>query len=744
MNTSLLRIVLAAFILVALLLAYSPVPASVDGGPAPAAVLADADPVAQAARRAIAQAYPQGLEKAVADARLSQAGGERSHSMPPHPDMLDKIKRGEAKLPSFTDQVPNFAPGLGKGPSLAPLTGTIRVLVILVDFSDKTRTVTANYFDSLMFAAPVAGRGSVRDYFNDVSYGTVDIVTANMPSSIGWVRAPSTRATYVNNNYCTDGPYPTNCRKLAEDLIDAVNPFVDFSLYDNNNDGYTEPVMIVHSGQGAEFTGLSSDIWSHAWWLYNFRTYDGKTIRQYTIQPEYWSSVNSATSDMTIGVFAHEMGHGFWSLPDLYDTDLSSEGLGNWSLMAGGSWNGLYGLGDSPAWPDAWSRIQMGIATPTEVVTNTTGLSLPQTYGNGAVPTVFKLGSTIMGAQEYFLLENREKTPNTYDQYLPGQGLLIWHVDGSKTSNTTECRLQPHSLCGSTHYLVALEQADGLRHLEYHTNRGDANDVFPTATNNTWNRTSNPESSSWYTSSDTFISTPSIGAAGATMTANVTTGLVTPSALNATIPIAGQASLTWTDGSQDETNFRVERSTDGGAFEQIGTAAKNATSYTNSPITCGHSYTYRVRAYRSIFNGQFTPYSNTATVDPGACAGSFSKTAPSNGATGQAINGLALTWGTSTGATSYAYCFDTTNDSTCNTSWTNTGATTATLTGLAAGTTYYWQVSASGGGNTIEANGGAWWSFTTLPPPGAFVKSSPSNGSNGRAINNLVLSWGPS
>ncbi len=43
---------------------------------------------------------------------------------------------------------------------------------------------------------------------------------------------------------------------------------------------------------------------------------------------------------MTCGVFAHEMGHAAFGLPDLYDTDNSSEGLGNWSLMAGGSWNG--------------------------------------------------------------------------------------------------------------------------------------------------------------------------------------------------------------------------------------------------------------------------------------------------------------------------------------------------------------------------------------------------------------------
>ena len=57
--------------------------------------------------------------------------------------------------------------------------------------------------------------------------------------------------------------------------------------------------------------------------------------------------------DAKIGVCAHELGHLLFGFPDLYDTDDTSEGIGNWCLMAGGSWNGG---GDVPAHPSAWCK----------------------------------------------------------------------------------------------------------------------------------------------------------------------------------------------------------------------------------------------------------------------------------------------------------------------------------------------------------------------------------------------------
>ncbi len=93
----------------------------------------------------------------------------------------------------------------------------------------------------------------------------------------------------------------------------------------------------------------------------------------------------------------------------------------------------------------------------------------------------------------------------------------------------------------------------------------------------------------------------------------------------------------------------------------------------------------------------------------------FNKSAPTNGATDQSTSPT-LSWATSTGAASYEYCYDTSNDNACST-WTSNGtATSKALSGLSAGTTYYWHVRAINGGATTYANGSttSFWSFTTI------------------------------
>jgi len=102
--------------------------------------------------------------------------------------------------------------------------------------------------------------------------------------------------------------------------------------------------------------------------------------------------------------------------------------------------------------------------------------------------------------------------------------------------------------------------------------------------------------------------------------------------------------------------------------------------------------------------------------------GAFNKSSPLNGIDEQSVNPN-LSWGEASGAKSYSYCIDTTNDNSCdNPNW--YGANTATsvnISGLNPGTTYYWQVKAySQGGAGAEANSGVWWSFTTQSPTPPF------------------------
>jgi hypothetical protein len=82
-----------------------------------------------------------------------------------------------------------------------------------------------------------------------------------------------------------------------------------------------------------------------------------------------------------------------------------------------------------------------------------------------------------------------------------------------------------------------------------------------------------------------------------------------------------------------------------------------------------------------------------------------------------------LSWTASTGASSFEYCIDASNDNACSV-WTSTGTNTSVgLSSLTPGTTLFWHVRAVNASGTTYADGAAttFWSFTTqadAPPPG--------------------------
>lgn len=372
---------------------------------------------------------------------------------------------------------------------LAPVTGTRRVIVLLVDFSDKPNTQTAQHFKDLLFSSGTYTTGSMRDFYYEASHQTLT-VTGEV---YGWFRAPQPKTYYTNGNNGF-GTYPRNAQKLVEDVLTLADGSVNFKPYDNDGDGVIEAIVIIAAGSGAEVTGNKDDIWSHKWGIAS-RTVDTVSVTNYFMAPE----------DGRVGVMAHELGHLLLGLPDLYDIDYSSRGTGRWDLMAAGSWNNG---GDTPSHPCAWAKAKVGWASVSTIFNAEQNITLPP-YVNSNL--LYKLPVGAADSKQYFLLSNRRKTG--FDTHLPGEGLIIEHVDENQANNTDE-----------NHYLVDIEQCDGRADLNKNANSGDATDAYPAGGQDKFTASTTPSSKA-YDGSDSNVEVTTISSSGANITAKVKVGV---------------------------------------------------------------------------------------------------------------------------------------------------------------------------------------------------------------------------
>ncbi|MEQ1558579.1 MAG: hypothetical protein ABL933_06490 [Methyloglobulus sp.] len=130
--------------------------------------------------------------------------------------------------------------------------------------------------------------------------------------------------------------------------------------------------------------------------------------------------------------------------------------------------------------------------------------------------------------------------------------------------------------------------------------------------------------------------------------------LLTPATLPDVIPVAPsnlttvatsstQINLTWADNANNETAQYVERCAGAGCtnFAQVASLAANVTSYSDTSLTAGTSYSYRVRAHGAAGD---SAYSNTATVSTTA-ATNTAPAAPSNLiSSATTMNQVVLAW----------------------------------------------------------------------------------------------------
>lgn len=415
-------------------------------------------------------------------------------------------------------------------------TGQLNDLLFGTAYNPYTMTQFAKYAAYNGEAAPT--NRTFHNYYQEASYGKVNVtghvVKVTMPHPYSYYKIGQPYGVFQNDY----GDY--TMALMVKDAVEAADSTVDFSQYAVN--GEVPNIFLIHQGTGAEWNLDPSIIWSHKWevsdaayynqwaqtgveptnWDYDGHkiTVDGVKINSYAIEPEVGGDLTGYLGPVSgpyppqVGVYAHEFGH-VLGLPDLYDYGYDSEGMGAYTIMAGGSWtrypNAPQYSGNSPVHFDAWSKIFLGLTTPKVTLENgSQTFTLQPVAKQGDVVKLVVPGSN---GSEYFLVENRQQTPGSFDRglsrYGEVHGLAIYHVDENVLSrnfwrpneaqNWFQSRKQGVNAdpsTGETHYAVSVLQADNKWDLEKDVNRGDGGDLYKTG--QSFTPTSTPNSGSYY------------------------------------------------------------------------------------------------------------------------------------------------------------------------------------------------------------------------------------------------------
>jgi immune inhibitor A len=417
---------------------------------------------------------------------------------------------------------------------------------------------------------------TMQNAYKESSNGKINLVKKEN-TDFAWVEMPKGASYYLDQEgkYAEGGKYvlgnvngDAHTGEFIRDLLKAADDQIDFSQY--AEDGEVPNIFVVHEGTGAEFSRDPAQFWSHKWSLLSAlyygkyyetgkpadayegmtqsswiektvaedMTYDGVIVNNYNIQPGiggnvagydlatggYDEALKQGPFPAQTGVYAHEFGHAL-GLPDFYDTVYTSEGVGNYSMMAGGSWmrypNAPAYSGNSPTHFDPFSKIFLGWANPIEVKpeSGVQEITLPAINSATADNGIVKMEVPGSNGTEYFLFENIQQegfNEGLIRQGADSHGLMAWHVDENIINLYQTAGFRPNNVENwmnkrfqynqsqtasngtvVTHYGLSVLQADGNYDLEKYVNRGDAGDFFKTGSKLTPN-SSNVHTGSYY------------------------------------------------------------------------------------------------------------------------------------------------------------------------------------------------------------------------------------------------------
>lgn len=361
-----------------------------------------------------------------------------------------------------------------------------RCLVLLAEFKDVKMSFTQERFENLMNT----GESSVKNYLNDQFLGRYEFTFDVAPI----VTLSQTHQYYGKNS---NGKDSRAAEAVAEACRLAAANGTDFSIYDTDNDGKVDDILLFYAGKDESEGGGDDCIWSHAWKLSaaNIKlTLNGKVIDSYAATSELSRRSSGKYQFKTIGTICHEYSHSL-GLADMYDTDYGGSGGeadGLWkstALMDKGNFNND---GRTPPYYNAIDRDMLGIGQCEELKEGHYVLEPINLNGR-----FLRMDTANEG--EYYLIECRTNTG--WDIYTRCKGLAIYHIDKSAnltgyspvyerdasaaerwTSNEVNCR--PQHQCADM--IESLDKANDISQI-----------MWPYGKNNSFSPQSSPSFTLW-------------------------------------------------------------------------------------------------------------------------------------------------------------------------------------------------------------------------------------------------------
>ncbi|MHA2227245.1 MAG: immune inhibitor A domain-containing protein [Candidatus Hodarchaeales archaeon] len=308
--------------------------------------------------------------------------------------------------PSFDTDALN--PSFSEEGNFNVVSPAYSLLIVLMELIDDPHhpTHTKQHFESLFFSN---GPNTVNQYYQNNSYNEISLEG----SILGWFPTEKTLEYYGAGERI-----PPNQDSKPHDLVkEAQKIAIDRGENPENYDLF----VVIHSGDGQEYSGNSNDIWSHK----------GSSPVEYIMNHEYIDYVSPS----------HEFGHAL-SFPDLYDLNLDNNFVGPFGLMDNGKghlsiWNKYYSHISRPDSPQFLSNVHRSQITNFSedifITINPIALTNPE----GVMWVEIDWDSSGFTNSEYgqgWTMTVREDID--YDKFLPKHGVIIAKTKvGPRSSN---------------------------------------------------------------------------------------------------------------------------------------------------------------------------------------------------------------------------------------------------------------------------------------------------------------------